>query len=171
MKFRFGLKLLDTGKFTDSLPLRLGELLRLLALMNPLRFLFAFLVPFLVAAFLQGHAEPVACDLAAEPDLEHKTLSPDGKRLVVFYQDGWDEVISIRDAESGEEVRRIIGHGDTPNRFEFSKDGKLLASSCPRNGFAVWDVATGKQLLRLPPTRAEDKPGSEPAPSKPSSRE
>ena len=86
-------------------------------------------------------------------DLEYKTPSPDGKIYVAFHQDGWDEVITIRDAKTDNEIHRIINHGDTPTSFKFTPDGKQLASYCPRNGFALWDVATGKLLLRMRPKK------------------
>jgi WD40 repeat protein len=79
----------------------------------------------------------------------HKTLSPDGKSYAVWYQDGWDEVIAIHDSDSGKEKRRIIGHGDLVQEFRFTPDGKVLASRS-RDGWKLWEVATGKKLLELP---------------------
>ncbi len=84
---------------------------------------------------------------------EHKTYSPDKRMFAIYFRDGWDEVISIHDAVSGNQVRSIVGHGDEVEGFRFSVDGKVLASRCTnggRKGWAVWDVAEGKLLMRLP---------------------
>ena len=84
--------------------------------------------------------------------LEHKTASPDGKLFAGYYRDGWDEVISIHDAETGKQIMRIVGHGDDVTKFKFTPDGKVLASRCVnsgRKGWALWDVTTGELILRL----------------------
>ena len=83
-------------------------------------------------------------------DLDHKTLSPDGSMYAGFYQDGWDETISIHDSETGRQIQRIVGHGDFVERLRFSPDGKVLATFSPRRGWKIWDVATGTLILRLP---------------------
>ena len=83
-------------------------------------------------------------------DLEHKTLSPDGSIYAGFYQDGWDETISIHDVETGKQIMRIVGHGDFVERLRFSSDATLLASWSPRRGWKLWEVATGRLMLELP---------------------
>jgi hypothetical protein len=85
--------------------------------------------------------------------LAHKTFSADNEIFAGFYRDGWDEVISIHDAKTGKQIKRIVGHGDELRELKFTPDGKLLASRCinsDRKGWALWDVATGKLILRLP---------------------
>ncbi len=86
----------------------------------------------------------------AHKPLRHKTLSPDGRLIAGYYRDGWDEVIAIHDAATGKQLKRIVGHGDNVQAFKFTGDGKLLASRCAKKGWAVWDVASGKLLMRLP---------------------
>ncbi len=84
--------------------------------------------------------------------LQHKTASPDGKLFAGYYRDGFDEVISIHDAKTGKQIKRIVGHGDNVTKFQFSQDGRLLASRCinsGRKGWALWEVSTGKLVLRL----------------------
>ena len=83
---------------------------------------------------------------------KHKTLSPDRKLFAIYFRHGWDEVISIHDATTGEQLQYMADHGDDVVEFKFSDDGKLLASRCInryREGWAVWDVRTGKLLFRL----------------------
>ena len=84
--------------------------------------------------------------------LEHKTASPDGKLFAGYYRDGLDEVISIHDAKTGKQIKRILGHGDEVTQFKFTPDGLVLASRCAnsgRKGWALWDVSTGNLILRL----------------------
>jgi len=94
-----------------------------------------------------------AIPVPKEDEWEHKTYSPDKKLFAIYFGDGWDEVISIHDATSARQIRSIVGHGDEVVEFRFADDGKVLASRCinsGRKGWAVWDVATGKLLMRLP---------------------
>jgi hypothetical protein len=85
--------------------------------------------------------------------LAHKTHSADKRLFAGYYRDGWDEVISIHDAKSGKQIRRIVGHGDEVRELQFTPDGKILASRCGnrgRHGWALWNVETGALILRLP---------------------
>ena len=83
-------------------------------------------------------------------ELDHKTFSPNRELFAGFYRDGWDETISIHEAASGKQLKRIVGHGDNVKEFRFSPDGKLLASRSERRGWKVWDVKTGELVLELP---------------------
>jgi WD40 repeat protein len=99
-----------------------------------------------------GRAAPAqspASDERPPAGAGHKTPSPDGKVYAVFYRDGWDETIAVHDTGSGKELRRITGHGDLVREFRFTPDGKTLASRSHRD-WKLWDVATGKLLLKLP---------------------
>jgi WD40 repeat protein len=85
--------------------------------------------------------------------LAHKAYSADKKLFAGYYRDGFDEVISIHDAKSGKQIRRIVGHGDDVQELKFTPDGKLLASRCEnrgRKGWALWSVESGELVLRLP---------------------
>ena len=83
-------------------------------------------------------------------ELEHKTFSPDGSMFAGYYRDGWDETISIHEAKTGKQIKRIVGHGDFVERFRFSSDGKHLATWSSQRGWKVWNVSTGKLMLELP---------------------
>ena len=81
-----------------------------------------------------------------------KALSLDKKLLAVYYREGWDEVIAIREAKSGKELHTLVGHGDNVTKLQFSPDGKTLAARVinkNRQGWAVWDVETGELQFRL----------------------
>ncbi|GAA5479534.1 hypothetical protein [Haloferula helveola] len=85
-------------------------------------------------------------------ELKHKTESTDGRWFAGYYRDGWDEIISIHDAKTGKQVRKIVGHGDEVVEMKFTPDGNTLATRClnsGRAGWALWDVATGKLIMRL----------------------
>jgi len=88
-------------------------------------------------------------------ELLHKTFSPDGRTYVGYYRDGFDEVISVHDTKTRKQIRRFLCHGDNVQEFRFTPDGQTLASRCAKKGWALWDVSTGKLLLRLPLPKAD----------------
>ena len=88
----------------------------------------------------------------AEIPLEYKTHSKDKTLFAGWYRHGWDEVISVHDAETGKQIQKIVGHGDEVKELRFSPDNKILATRCinqSRRGWALWDVSTGELIMRL----------------------
>jgi WD40 repeat protein len=72
--------------------------------------------------------------------------SPDGKALLLPGQG----VAAVLDAESGEVVRRLVDReAETVYSFAFSPDGKLLATGHRGSVIALWDWATGEQVVRF----------------------
>jgi len=63
----------------------------------------------------------------------------------VFVTEGPEDsgIIDIRDAATGESVRRWRGHDIDINDVEFSDDGVLLATAGDDGALRVWDVASG----------------------------
>ena len=76
-----------------------------------------------------------------------------------YYRDGLDEVLSIHETKTGKQIKRFLAQGDEIRELKFTPDGKLLASRCvnpDRKGWALWDVSTGKLVLRLPVPPSDD---------------
>jgi hypothetical protein len=91
--------------------------------------------------------------------LAHKVFSPDKKLFAGYYRDGFDEVISIHETKTRKQIKRFLAQGDEIRELKFTPDGKLLASRCvnpDRKGWALWDVSTGRLVLRLPVPPSDD---------------
>src|SRR5207248_6906572 len=74
-------------------------------------------------------------------------LSPDGKKIATG---GMDGIIHIWDAETGEFVRALVGHGSYVYGLAWSPDGHTLASAGSFDGTAkLWDTATGMPVRTL----------------------
>jgi WD40 repeat protein len=92
-------------------------------------------------------------------NLAYKVFSPDKKLFAGYYRDGFDEVISIHETKTGKQIKRFLAQGDEIKELKFTPDGKLLASRCVntnRKGWALWDVSTGRLVLRLPVPPSDD---------------
>jgi WD40 repeat protein len=74
--------------------------------------------------------------------------SPDGE---TFVTEGPEEsgVIDIRDAETGESVRRWRGHDPDVNQVAYGADGSLLLTTGDDGDARLWDPATGEQVQVL----------------------
>ncbi|MDX1616298.1 MAG: protein kinase [Candidatus Promineifilaceae bacterium] len=90
----------------------------------------------------KGPAERVALQanqgLAWDAD-----LSPDGRTLVT------GGIARLWDLDTGEELRRLIGHRDEVTSVAFHPNGGQVATSSIDGTARVWDAATGEQLLTL----------------------
>ena len=80
-------------------------------------------------------------------------LSPDGKLVVAAYLEG----ISLWAVQSGERIRRLQIGRDPKKHFSlemvrtvrFSPDGKHVLSASDDRTARLWEVSSGKELLRL----------------------
>ncbi|MBL8799110.1 MAG: hypothetical protein JNM56_34815, partial [Planctomycetia bacterium] len=83
----------------------------------------------------------------AHGDLIHDlAFSPNGQILATT---GYDRLIKLWDAATGNEIRTLRDHSDTVYGLAFSPDGRLLASAAADRAVKVWDVATGRRLYTL----------------------
>jgi RNA polymerase sigma factor (sigma-70 family) len=71
-------------------------------------------------------------------------LSPDGRLVALTL----GNAVSLRDAATGDEVRRLAGHADFVTSVAFAPDG-TLASASRDHTIRLWDPATGREVRRL----------------------
>src|SRR5262245_11188222 len=98
---------------------------------------------FALAALAAGWTSPATAQKDKEPD-QTTAISPDQTRLAR----GDANAVIITDVGTGKVLIRMIGHSDKVTMVHYSPDGKLLASGSADMTFAVWDTASGRQLLR-----------------------
>ncbi len=93
--------------------------------------------------FLAGPSGPARAQ--GKPDQPPSAQSPD-KRHAAFAE---DRTIKIIDGRTQRVIRSMAGHTARVTALAFSPDGKLLASGGADRSIGVWDVRTGRMLLRL----------------------
>ena len=76
--------------------------------------------------------------------MDHHTFSPDGKTLAM----GGYTSVTLMDTETGA-TRTLSGHGYYVVSFSFSPDGKTLATGSWDRTVRLWEVETGKHILKL----------------------
>jgi WD40 repeat protein len=74
------------------------------------------------------------------------TVSPDGQLLACG---GWDKLVRLLDARTGDELQALPGHGGDVQCLAFSPDGTTLASGAVDNKVILWDVASRQQRETL----------------------
>jgi uncharacterized protein YjbI with pentapeptide repeats len=104
----------------------------------------------LEACDLFGAARPadavVAAFDGARSEANTVAFSPNGELMASGHADGG---VRLRDAASGNELRRLDGHSDSVSSVAFSPDGARLASASYDHSVRLWDAASGNQLRRL----------------------
>ena len=93
-------------------------------------------------------SEILGMDLA--PDASTIAVSYTRGRVVGDRLQGKDQyLIGLLDSTTGREIRVLTGHTDPPGRIVFSPNSELLLSESGDRTARLWNVSTGKQLLRI----------------------
>lgn len=80
-------------------------------------------------------------------DANGASYSPDGHRIVSA---GIEGIVRVHDADTGQELARMIGHEGAVYHPAFSPDGRRVASASIDRTVRIWDAATGAPLQTLP---------------------
>jgi len=73
-------------------------------------------------------------------------ISPDGRAALSASADGG---LILWDIESGEEVRRLVGHTDAVNGVAFGPDGRTALSGSEDAALILWDIESGAEIRRF----------------------
>lgn len=103
---------------------------------------------------LQGNGD-------ARPEVAGLALARDGKHYAYIHRiehktneaTTYEPVIAVRESATGKLLHSFPGGDGWSGWLAFSPDGKILASggtSEAENGIRLWDLATSKQLAKLP---------------------
>ncbi len=98
-----------------------------------------------IALYDVGKAEPRLLP-EREDSVSGLTFAPDSKLLAVY---GSARPVSLINAETGEEVRKLVGHEKAVLSAAFSSDGKTLVTSSEDLTCRIWNVADGKQQKQM----------------------
>jgi WD40 repeat protein/uncharacterized caspase-like protein len=91
----------------------------------------------LATVIQKGHSESV----------KKAIFSPDGAYIATASR---DKSIKLWDAETGLEIRSLLGHQGTVTAIDFSPDGTMMASGAGDNTIRVWDISNGEKIWRSP---------------------
>src|SRR5436190_730804 len=75
------------------------------------------------------------------------SIAPGGQAFAVFDAN----IVRLIDTGAEKEVQALAGHTGLIHDSGWSRDGRLIATSGYDAAVHVWDVATGKSLLRVFP--------------------
>jgi serine/threonine protein kinase/WD40 repeat protein len=84
------------------------------------------------------------------PDWVLLGFSPDGRRLAVAYDRAGVLSAQVWEFQDGKATRPVALQGPARDYLTFSPDGGLLAARGPEDAVVVYDVATGREVQRLP---------------------
>jgi WD40 repeat protein len=86
--------------------------------------------------------------LVFDANVESAAFSPDGRYMLTGERDA---KAHLRDAATGQEVRRFEGHTDSIESVAFSPDGRYVLTGSVDGTARLWDAASGKELKQLKP--------------------
>lgn len=116
-------------------------------------------ITLLLSIIFTGHASAqpgvATVQTLTLPQCDRPVFTPDGKSALATF----GNLAVLWDVDTGKEVRRFAGHGEWIRAAAFSLDGKHLVTAGGRTAdmgivpmdtaARLWDVATGKEILRF----------------------
>lgn len=90
--------------------------------------------------------EPVGAFKESYPSESCVALSPDGRWLL---NSGTDSMPCLRDASSGELIRRLEGHKGLVYTATFSEDARWAVTASADHTARIWDLRTGSWMAAL----------------------
>jgi tetratricopeptide (TPR) repeat protein len=78
--------------------------------------------------------------------VQSAAFSSDGQQIVTAGADG---TARVWDAQTGQELRRLLGHAGIVRSAAFSPDGQQVVTGSDDRTARVWDARTGQELRRL----------------------
>jgi len=73
------------------------------------------------------------------------SLSPSGQAFAVFDAN----VVRIFDTREGKEIQTLNGHAGLIHDSGWSRDGRLISTAGYDSAVHVWELSSGKSILRL----------------------
>ncbi len=89
-------------------------------------------------------------------------FSPDGRVLAIVFKVPslqalkTERNIVLRDVETGDHIRTLIGHTDDVESLAFSPDSQTLASGSRDKTIRLWDIETGRSKVVTDPSWADN---------------
>lgn len=80
--------------------------------------------------------------------LKYVSYSHDRSLFVGYYQDGWDEMVSLHDAKTKEQLGKVSCGGGIAKVYRFSKDKKTLGAKTGV-GWYVWKIPSFEEVIVL----------------------
>ena len=87
-------------------------------------------------------------EVLSKEELSNVTYNHDRTLFVGYYQDGWDEMVSIHDAKTKKQLGSVSCGGGIPSIYRFSKDQKFLGAKTGV-GWYVWKIPNFEEVFVL----------------------
>jgi WD40 repeat protein/uncharacterized caspase-like protein len=101
---------------------------------------------FVVTIGYKDHKEPLDAHLNESGRWARENLGLPTEPPLVFHLNNFAR---LWDATTGQEVRRLSGHTDEVVCVAFSPDGRLVVTGSKDGTTRLWEVATGREILRF----------------------
>ena len=80
--------------------------------------------------------------------LKNVTFNKDKSLFVGYYQDGWEEMVSLHEAKTKKQLGSVSCGGGIPEIYRFSRDNKFLGAKT-WVGWYIWKIPSFEEVLIL----------------------